>query len=294
MSLYDRDYIRQTRRSQAIPGPKSVVGWLIAINVAIFFADVFLFNGGLRLWMAVERITVPAAANTLFEPLQWWRFVTYGFAHAGPGLQHILGNMIVLFFFGRQIEADYGPKKFLAFYLTAVIVGGVGASVRHTLMDSEFRVIGASGAGFAIIILFALRHPNATVNWMMVIPIRAWIFGVAYMLIEVFAMRHPGDMVAHDVHVIGGIYGFIFFKTAWDVTQVTPKALAELFRSGRVSIPKRGPRVKLYDPEAKSQKLDAEADRILAKLHHEGETSLTAKERKTLEQYSRRMQQKRR
>ena len=40
--------------------------------------------------------------------------------------------------------------------------------------------------------------------------------------------------------------------------------------------------------------LDAQADRVLEKLHREGERSLTAHERRVLEQYSRRMRERRR
>jgi hypothetical protein len=48
------------------------------------------------------------------------------------------------------------------------------------------------------------------------------------------------------------------------------------------------------DPTSRYRELDAKADAVLAKLHREGEASLSAKERKILEDYSRRMQQKHR
>jgi hypothetical protein len=50
----------------------------------------------------------------------------------------------------------------------------------------------------------------------------------------------------------------------------------------------------MHDPEQYYEDLDAEADRVLAKLGAEGEASLTPSERRTLEAYSRRMRQKRR
>ena len=40
--------------------------------------------------------------------------------------------------------------------------------------------------------------------------------------------------------------------------------------------------------------LDAKADRLVEKVHEEGETSLTNEERRILEDYSRRMRQKHR
>ena len=34
----------------------------------------------------------------------WWRFLTDGFVHDPHDLQHIIFNMLVLFFLGRDVE----------------------------------------------------------------------------------------------------------------------------------------------------------------------------------------------
>jgi len=52
-------------------------------------------------------------------------------------------------------------------------------------------------------------------------------------------------------------------------------------------------KLKLHDPDKKLQKEADDADRLLAKIHEQGESSLTASERKLLERYSRRQREKR-
>lgn len=327
MGLYDRDYTREFQPTQPARGPKTVVGVLIAINVAFFLADSFLFDGNLSSgrWVESEspnpvtdviqerRVELPGGnavvkkfvhsggmvvrSTTPRRPLQWWRFLTYGFAHDNADLWHLGGNMMVLFFFGRTLEQTYGSNKFLAFYLTSVILGGIGFAVRHQLFGGQGMALGASGATFAIIVLFALKYPRATVLLMFAFPVPAWVLGVVYMASEVIKQLSPeADRVAHDIHLIGGVYGYIFFTTAWELTQILPRAVKSRFGTAGMSsfsLPKRRPKIKIYDPESRQKKLDADADRILAKLHSEGEQSLSAKERKTLEEYSRRMRQKR-
>jgi hypothetical protein len=59
------------------------------------------------------------------------------------------------------------------------------------------------------------------------------------------------------------------------------------------AIGKRGPRLKLHDPEKKLRQEEAEADRILQKIHEQGEASLTSAERKLMERYSRRIRDRR-
>jgi len=52
-------------------------------------------------------------------------------------------------------------------------------------------------------------------------------------------------------------------------------------------------KLKLHDPDKKLRQEAMEADRILAKIHESGESSLTAAERRTLERYSRRQRERR-
>lgn len=53
------------------------------------------------------------------------QLITYMFLHAYPSLQHIFFNMFALFMFGRMLEAVWGSKRFLFYYL----VTGVGAAL---------------------------------------------------------------------------------------------------------------------------------------------------------------------
>jgi hypothetical protein len=54
------------------------------------------------------------------------------------------------------------------------------------------------------------------------------------------------------------------------------------------------PRLKLHDPEKESSNLTAQVDAILEKISREGEGSLSRSERRTLEEASRKYQQRRR
>ena len=77
-----------------------------------------------------------------------------------------------------------------------------------------------------------------------------------------------------------------------------PSIYSPRLMPGRVSFPLKslGPRPKLrvHDPEEHYRELDRKADEILEKVSQEGESSLTASERRILADYSRRMRQKHR
>ncbi len=143
-------------------------------------------------------------------------------------------------------------------------------------------------------ILFALNYPRQTILFMMFIPMPAWVLGVLIVVmnlvgIENSALAESGDRVAYDVHLVGAAYGLLFFRTHWD--------LASFWRSDwRHWLRRRaqGTQLKLHEPAEGGSTLDEQADVVLQKLHEHGEASLSARERKILEDYSRRLQQKRR
>jgi len=75
---------------------------------------------------------------------EYWRLLTAMFLHAG--FLHIAFNGYALLIFGQQVEAFYGPWRFLAIYFIAGLAGSI-ASFAFSIHDS----VGASGAIFGII-----------------------------------------------------------------------------------------------------------------------------------------------
>lgn len=281
MSIYDRDYYRQEQPGVSLSAPRSIVVTLIIINVAAYLA-----NG---LFTPDNQITALMAANgaTLFKPWMWWQFLTYGFAHA-PGFQHILFNMLGLWFLGRDIEYHYGRKEFLRLYIMMLVVGSLAWAIGEAAMGySGGMVIGASGAVAGVVVLYALNFPRRTLLLFFVLPVPAWLVGVLIVVSDLFgASGQLGDThIAYTVHLAGAAFAFLYYQFGWNLTGLT---------TGRFSLSRLKPRPKLrvHDPETKRRDLNEEVDRILEKIHREGEGSLTKKERRTLEAASREYQKR--
>ncbi len=265
----------------SLSAPRSIVVTLIIINVAAYLA-----NG---LFTPDNQITALMAANgaTLFKPWMWWQFLTYGFAHA-PGFQHILFNMLGLWFLGRDIEYHYGRKEFLRLYIMMLVVGSLAWAIGEAAMGySGGMVIGASGAVAGVVVLYALNCPRRTLLLFFVLPVPAWLVGVLIVVSDLFgASGQLGDThIAYTVHLAGAAFAFLYYQFGWNLTGLT---------TGRFSLSRLKPRPKLrvHDPETKRRDLNEEVDRILEKIHREGEGSLTKKERRTLEAASREYQKR--
>jgi len=160
--------------------------------------------------------------NSCHGPESWGvSWITSMFLHGS--WDHILGNMLFLAVFGKNVEDAFGSVRYLAFYFA----GGFVATMTQTAMTllfgttAEARVpnLGASGAIAAVLGAYFVLYPNSTVRGLVVIfPVQlsAWFFLGAwflYQLIEanfgIFGSAANGGGVAFFAHVGGFLFGAI-------------------------------------------------------------------------------------
>lgn len=209
MGIYDRDYYRiPPRRRLSLP-MWSVTGWLLFLNIAVFFADRIFLKGLLVRWGYFS-------ATAAIDYLQLWRFITFQFLHADLG--HLLFNMLSLYFFGRLVENYLGSRRFIAYYLLA----GMGGAVLYLLLLYSrvlgyapwVPMVGASAGIFGILLGAAYIAPNATVMMLFPpIPVKlrtlAWIFvGIAVYII----LSHGRNAGGEAGHLGGAVVGYFLIR----------------------------------------------------------------------------------
>jgi membrane associated rhomboid family serine protease len=163
----------------------------------------------------------PCAVNGSCHTAEPWliTWVTAMFLHGG--WDHILGNMLFLAIFGKNVEDAYGHLRYLALY----VVGGFVAMMTQAVMtllagsatDAMTPNLGASGAIAAILGAYFVLYPKSQVlTWVVVwvVTIPAWVFlggWFAYQLFEAnWGLLSPGANgggVAFFAHVGGFAFG---------------------------------------------------------------------------------------
>jgi membrane associated rhomboid family serine protease len=162
-------------------------------------------------------------------------WITSMFLHGS--WDHILGNMLFLAVFGKNVEDAFGRLRYLAFYFA----GGFAATMTQTLMTLAFgtaaegRVpnLGASGAIAAVLGAYFILYPNSTVRGLVVIfPVRlsAWFFlgfWFLYQLFEanfgLFGATANGGGVAFFAHVGGFVFGVLVALALANAGRVAPQ-----------------------------------------------------------------------
>ncbi|WP_299249594.1 rhomboid family intramembrane serine protease [uncultured Cytophaga sp.] len=84
-----------------------------------------------------------------------------------------------------------------------------------TAAQSNFSLVGASGAVFGILMAFALLFPNTELMLLFPpIPIKAKYLVGAYALFEIYSLysNRPDDNVAHFAHITGMVFAFILIR----------------------------------------------------------------------------------
>ena len=214
----------------------------------------------------------------------------------------LLFNMIGLFFFGRLIERKLGRFEFLRFYLLSIVAGGIiGALFNFIAMQTTgappTRTIGASGGVIAIVILFACYFPNEEILLMAIIPIKAWIVATFFVIsnlagaLGIMQGMGPASNTAFTVHLAGAAFAGAYYYQKWNFGFLDFSAASDI--PDRLRRRARRAKLKIHDPDKKLAKEEDDADRILEKIHQQGESSLTAAERKVLQRYSKRQREKR-
>jgi membrane associated rhomboid family serine protease len=157
------------------------------------------------------------------------------FMHGSWG--HILGNMLFLAIFGKNVEDAYGRLRYLVFY----IAGGFAATATQTAVTLLFgtaaaaRVptLGASGAIAAVLGAFIVLYPTARIRTLLlvfIVQIPAWVYlggWFLYQLVEAHAgltsASSNGGGVAFFAHIGGFAFGVIVTRFLLSAGRVAPQ-----------------------------------------------------------------------
>jgi len=295
VGIYDRDYYRQGGSGFRLRAPRTAVVAIILINVAVYVVEIVETSSARGHGRVVELLGTHVDArhpqdDTLTRPWMWWQFLTYGFTHSPADVQHIIFNMLTLFFLGRDVEQWYGTREFIRLYLVMLAFSGLVWAVTTRLLHGDSApLIGASGAISGVVVLYALLFPKRTLLFMFVLPLPAWLLGAMAIAFDIFGSLGGGNpQVAYVAHLGGAAFALAYFYFHWNLGGIFVPLVAWI--KGR-----RRPSLKVFKPDegADEAVTDEEVDRILTKIHREGEHSLTAKERRIMENASREYRRRR-
>lgn len=291
MSFQDRQYYNDNqggfggpfgggRVAFGMPSWTPIVKVLIITNLVVFAiqhfigprltaiipADLYFCDNGIDAWFSV-------VGMKFIYAIQLWRVITFQFLHAN--VMHLVLNMLGLLFLGPVLERAWGSQRFLVFYLTCGLVGGMFYTLA-TLVGflGVGTLIGASGGVLGLLVACAVLYPHfQVILFIFPVPIRfaCALFTVLY----VMNVLQKGNNAGGDLCHLGGMAtGFLWImgRPLMDKYFVSSSSQKSDFE------------VKQQTKKQEQVNLEYEVDRILAKVHEQGIHSLTNREKQILEQ----------
>lgn len=254
-------------------GRPSATALIVALSVGAYGAQIIvetLLAGQpsrelFRDWLALDDAGIHAG--------QWWKFLSFGLLHVDP--IHLVANMLLLYFAGREVEPIIGPRHFLALYALGNVVGGLA----HWLAVPSQELLGVSAGVAAIFLAYTTILPEleVTMNLFFVIPLRLHAKHLAIALLVVSglcAWTFTGLEYGPVAILAGSVFSWAYIK---QLGYGNPLAFQRYIFERR----QRAARIERMTPE---QFLVTEIDPILEKISERGMKSLTRAERKLLEQ----------
>jgi membrane associated rhomboid family serine protease len=143
---------------------------------------------------------------------QWYRIITHAFIHAD--WMHLIFNMIALWSFGNFVfnslcsMTALPEVHFMAMYFGGIVFSSISDVIKHR--DSQhYASLGASGAVSAVIFFSILLNPW-TLIYVFFIPCPGIVFGALYLVYSNYMSKKGGDMINHDAHFYGSIFGLLY------------------------------------------------------------------------------------
>ena len=274
MAWEDRPYYRDDFSMRARLGftpPTPVAMGIMVACFVIFILQAatgdFGFGGGpMREWCALTFTN----GRAFTQP---WRWITYQYMHADA--LHIFGNLIGIYFLVPPLERIWGGRATFLFYTAGGIAAGVLFGIISLFLPHQQRLIGASGAVFAMLGAMALLYPQMQILLFFIIPITIRALAVLLAILWFLFVVSTGDP-SSAAHLGGLVFGFVapyYGKDAF-------KNLATKFRRSRE-------RRQLAAEKDESESID----RILQKVHAQGMNSLSRGEKKMLQRATDRQRQ---
>jgi membrane associated rhomboid family serine protease len=181
------------------------MGNLDIITIVIIAANVIISYKGYGDFSFFEKYKFQVGPIQRGEKI---RMFSSGFLHVDT--QHLLFNMLTLYFFAGVVIGYLGQFNFIIIYTASLLFGSLLSLYFHK-NEYYYSAVGASGAVTGILYSAILLKPDMELMiFFIAIPIPAYIFGIGYLLYSIYGMKNKVGNIGHDAHFGGAIGGYAF------------------------------------------------------------------------------------
>lgn len=273
-----------------------------------FTLSLCLITVGISCWAFEKRLLLDQLMfrpEAILKDKEWYRILSSALIHADG--RHLTFNILTLYLFGIIIEADFGGPALIGIYVASVAGGALLSLYLHRFHD--YAALGASGGVCGVMFASIFLIPGMDVTmFFLPVGIPGPVYALCYLAWTFYSIRRATDNVAHDAHFGGALVGlllavviaprnclaspllfagsFAFAAVCLYALSRDPMGISSLLFSAKRQNPADDLRSREYDEAIERKKERDEVDRILDKIAAKGISSISTRERATLNRMS--------
>jgi membrane associated rhomboid family serine protease len=156
------------------------------------------------------------------ENFQLWQLITHPFIHNPQAPISFLINCLIFYFFAGSVEQAFGTQRFLMLFYLAALGAALCGLAFSSISSFNAPFMGMLPSLLALIVVFGLLNPEATILLMFIIPVKAKFISYGTLLITLLTFLAKAN--PHGAYHLGGILtGFIYLKGPSNL--INPSAL---------------------------------------------------------------------
>ncbi len=296
MGIGDRAYMRDRSAPRE---PLSATAWVVGLLVGFFILNLIQESAHADFlgWMTLDE-----------SHLRPWQWLTHALLH--EGFWHLLGNCLILWWTGATVEQEHGSATFLKVLFGGVLLGALTWFLTGLGGPHDSALVGISAGVYALmlvalldkldhqitLLLFFFLPVTLKVRWLLLITALFTLLGWGF---SELPARHDWpswkaawrDGIAHSAHLGGLLFGWCAWRTL-NRTNWAPS-----YAQVQEPMPTEAPSPAFESPTEEnsparpltSAQARAELDTLLDKISAGGFGSLTAGEKRRLEELSARL-----
>ncbi len=175
------------------------MGNLSLITIMIIAANVIFSLKGFKDFSFFEKYKFNIGGIKRGEQV---RMISSGFLHVD--MQHLLFNMITLYFFANGVIYRVGGFNFFLIYFGSLLASSLLTYYFHK-NEYHYSAVGASGAVTGVLYSAIMFDPWMQINFF----IPGFVFGIIYLLYSIYGMKNRVGNIGHDAHFGGAIGGYV-------------------------------------------------------------------------------------
>ena len=178
----------------------------------VAYAAVYVIELIGQQWLGIPLFRLLALSPPNSGQFQFWQLVTHPLIHDPGAPIGFLINCLVFYFFAGTIESAMGTRGFLRLYFMAAIGGAVAGLIFGALTSLNIPYAGMMPSLLALVVVFGLLQPEATVLLMFVLPLKAKY--ISYGTIIITTLTFLARTNIQGAYHLGGIaLGWLYFRS---------------------------------------------------------------------------------